>query len=111
MLRSRGGEIPTEWLERAEVEGVASARRVTFNSMAFANGDMALVDVKAVTDGYPLRGHLKLPMHHLPKAWLPMGYLGAAKLGCKVHCFSNLELALGDETRSRRLDLCGDASS
>src|SRR5690554_2141368 len=39
ILRSRGGEIPTEWLQRAEEEGVASARRITFNSMAFASGD------------------------------------------------------------------------
>ncbi|RUO35306.1 ABC transporter permease [Aliidiomarina sanyensis] len=60
VLRSRGAEIPTEWLERAEQDDVAWARRTTFNSMAFANGELTLVEVKAVSSGYPLRGHLEI---------------------------------------------------
>ncbi|TRW50073.1 FtsX-like permease family protein [Aliidiomarina halalkaliphila] len=60
VLRARGAEIPTDWLDRAEQENVAWARRVTFNSMAFTNGEMTLVDVKSVSDGYPLRGHLEV---------------------------------------------------
>lgn len=97
VLRSRGGEIPTEWLERAEVEGVASARRVTFNSMAFANGDMALVDVKAVTDGYPLRGHLEIADAPFTQGVVADGLPGRGETWVQGSLFQQLGLALGDE--------------
>lgn len=52
--------IPTEWLEQAEQFDLTTAQRVVFNSMAFANEQLALIDVKAVSEGYPLRGELRL---------------------------------------------------
>ena len=59
ILRSRQ-EIETEWLTKAQEEGLSTARRVTFNSMVFAGNELALADVKAVSPGYPLRGNLEI---------------------------------------------------
>lgn len=58
VLRTRD-EIDMSWLQRAEDENLQWARRTTFNSMAFATNELALVDIKAVSPGYPLRGQLE----------------------------------------------------
>ncbi|MCC5855405.1 MAG: FtsX-like permease family protein [Idiomarina sp.] len=84
VLRSRS-EIDDGWLERAEEEGLRSARRTTFNSMVFAEEQLALADIKAVSDGFPLRGALEVAdepfvtgvvTHSLPssgEAWVHSG--------------------------------------
>src|SRR5690554_4898245 len=52
--------IAEEWIAQAEQFDLRTAQRVVFNSMAFAQGQLALVDIKAVSDGYPLRGELRV---------------------------------------------------
>lgn len=52
--------IAEEWIAQAEQFELRTAQRVVFNSMAFAQGQLALVDIKAVSDGYPLRGELRV---------------------------------------------------
>ncbi|RUO19291.1 ABC transporter permease [Aliidiomarina iranensis] len=96
VLRSRGDEIPTEWLTRAQAENVASARRVTFNSMAFANGELALVDVKAVSDGYPLRGNLETAEEPFIQGEVAEGLPGPGETWVQSTLFQQLGLALGD---------------
>ena len=59
VLRSRQ-EIPVNWIEQAREQGLQSARRTTFNSMVFAGNELALADIKAVSDEYPLRGTLEI---------------------------------------------------
>ena len=47
-------------VERAEAQGLTTSLSVGFPSMTVADPDhMALVSVKAVSDGYPLRGTLQ----------------------------------------------------
>lgn len=53
-------DINPEWIAYAESLDIQTARRVVFNTMAFAGGELALVDMKAVSDGYPLRGQLEV---------------------------------------------------
>ena len=53
-------DINQEWLEEAQSRDIKTAWRVVFNSMAFANDKLQLIDVKAVSDGYPLRGELRI---------------------------------------------------
>ncbi len=54
-----GRELPGAWLERARELGVKEALSLVFPSMVYAGDDgMQLVSVKAVSDGYPLRGEL-----------------------------------------------------
>lgn len=51
--------IPEEWIDQAEQMTLQTSLGVGFPSMAVADADhMALVSVKAVSAGYPLRGEL-----------------------------------------------------
>ncbi len=57
--------IPPQWIDEAQRRGLASAQTVNFPSMALAVADKPdtlaasqLASVKAVSDGYPLRGGL-----------------------------------------------------
>src|SRR5690554_1611777 len=51
--------VDEQWVLEAQERGLQTANRVVFNSMAFANDELALVDIKAVSAGYPLRGELR----------------------------------------------------
>ncbi len=64
MLVSADSPLALQWAARAQQQGLRSATTVELDSMAFG-GDGAdslsrLVSVKAVSEGYPLRGALKL---------------------------------------------------
>lgn len=53
--------LPERWQALAVERGLDTAETITFNSMLFASDeDMTLTSVKAVSDGYPLRGMLRL---------------------------------------------------
>lgn len=54
-----GRPLPADWLEEAERRGIETARKVTFSTMVFGNDQFQLVAVKAVDDGYPLRGQVE----------------------------------------------------
>lgn len=51
---------PEAWREMAAELGVDTADTLTFSSMVFAQDRSQLVSVKAVSDGYPLRGALRI---------------------------------------------------
>ena len=52
--------IPEAWLETAREREIKTAQIVVFTSMVFHGDANHLASVKAVQDGYPLRGKLKL---------------------------------------------------
>lgn len=95
VLRSRQ-EVRDEWLEQAREQGLQVARRVSFNSMAFGGEELALVDVKAVTESYPLRGQLEVSDEPFtegsPTAAVPEP--GTAYVHSGV--FQQLPIAVGD---------------
>uniref|UniRef100_UPI0037508390 ABC transporter permease n=1 Tax=Undibacterium sp. TaxID=1914977 RepID=UPI0037508390 len=92
--------IQPEWKQLAKDNGLKTAETVVFPSMALAGeGDAAmtkLVTLKAVTDGYPLRGKLKLfqgekevTVDDIPAAgtaWVDPALLGSLKIaiGSKI---------------------------
>ena len=51
--------IPQTWQQRATRMGIASARTLSFPTMLQADAGVKLVALKAVSDGYPLRGRLR----------------------------------------------------
>ncbi len=52
--------IPQSWIEEANNRGLETSVFQEFPSVLIAGDDTALVEVKAITDGYPLRGKLQL---------------------------------------------------
>ncbi|HXZ86257.1 MAG TPA: FtsX-like permease family protein, partial [Myxococcota bacterium] len=51
---------PPEWEQHARALGLATARTASFPSVVLSGDRPQLVEVKAVTDGYPLRGRLRI---------------------------------------------------
>jgi putative ABC transport system permease protein len=51
--------IPDDWRERAEAQGLRTALTAAFPSVVVSGERTQLVAVKAVTEGYPLRGELR----------------------------------------------------
>ncbi|GAB4356564.1 MAG: ABC transporter permease [Methylohalobius crimeensis] len=51
--------LPKEWLAQAQARQLNAARTLEFTSVLVENDQLLLVGVKAVSDGYPLRGYLK----------------------------------------------------
>ena len=90
--------LPMEWLAEAGQMGLATTEGVGFPSMAVADVDhMALVSIKAISAGYPLRGALQWSAE-------PYGALrsdGAIPQGGEVwlapRLFALLDVGLGDE--------------
>ncbi|WNO08403.1 ABC transporter permease [Teredinibacter sp. KSP-S5-2] len=86
--------IPEAWQQQAAADGLTLANAQVFRAMAFANDKMQLSSVKAVDDGYPLKGKLRLadqpftagqPAARAPKpghAWVVSRLMGA--LGVQV---------------------------
>jgi len=55
-----GRALPVEWRQRAVSEGLGTAVTLGFPSMAMTDQDeLYLASIKAVTEGYPLRGQLR----------------------------------------------------
>lgn len=48
--------IDESWLLQAQEEGLTTAKQVTTRSMVFSGDEMSLVDLRAVNNGYPLKG-------------------------------------------------------
>ncbi len=51
---------PEAWLDEARIRGLRTAEIVAFSSMAFSDTGNVLVAAKAVSDSYPLRGHMQV---------------------------------------------------
>lgn len=58
-LSSRAPLDP-EWISAAHTYNLATALQTSTRSMAFANDELALVDLRAVSEDYPLKGTIKL---------------------------------------------------
>ncbi|MRJ42290.1 MULTISPECIES: ABC transporter permease [Idiomarina] len=89
-------DIPQEWITKAEQEGLQTAERVVFNSMAFAGEQLALVDIKAVGDGYPLRGELRVAEQPYGAEQVAQGLPQSGEAWVAAALFQELELAIGD---------------
>lgn len=89
-------DIPDEWLEKAHENNLQTAWKVLFNSMAFANDNMTLVDIKAVSDGYPLRGHLETSEQPFAQGRQAKGLPDAGDAWVTSQLFQSLQLELGD---------------
>lgn len=89
-------QVDEQWLTAASEQNLATARRVVFNSMAFAGEKLALVDVKAVSEGYPLRGELETASEPYAQGEATQGVPPVGEAWVASALFQELELAIGD---------------
>ena len=60
-LRLRSQEpVPAEWRELAAEYGLDTAETMSFPSVVFAGDDSALASINVISDGYPLRGTVRV---------------------------------------------------
>ena len=52
--------MPKQWQQTAESIGLNTAETLGFSSMLSANDQFYLVDIRAVSDRYPLRGEIRV---------------------------------------------------
>ncbi|HEY4997983.1 MAG TPA: ABC transporter permease, partial [Usitatibacter sp.] len=87
-------ELPGAFVDAARREGLAYATTRTFPSMVSAEGGVNLAEIKAVSDGFPLRGRLRVtdapgaPDHEVAGGPRPgtvwIGVPLAGRIGVKV---------------------------
>lgn len=60
-LRLRSQEpIPQEWSDLAQSHGLTTSQTMSFPSVVFADDESALATIKVVSEGYPLRGAVRV---------------------------------------------------
>ncbi|MDV6317046.1 ABC transporter permease [Idiomarina sp. HP20-50] len=89
-------DIPQDWLEQARQMQLDTAWKVMFNSMAFSDGNMTLVDIKAVSSGYPLRGELKIADQPFTKGYVTDKLPAKGEAWVASQLFQALQLEIGD---------------
>ena len=80
LVRSSDG-VQDAWRDSASAEGLAHATVLSFASMAYANDELILSDVKAVSDTYPLLGKVRVEGLMQAGAERPSPYLFEQELG------------------------------
>jgi len=97
--------VPAAFAQAARREGLAIAATQTFPSMVSAAGGVSLADIKAVSDNFPLRGHIRIalapggPDHAAARAPAPGTVWIAPALA------GRLGLAVGDALKVGRAEL------
>lgn len=89
-------EVNESWLNEAHERNLQTARRVVFNSMAFAGDELGLVDVKAVSEGYPLRGDLETAAEPYGEGEITNGVPPRGETWVASALFQSLQLDIGD---------------
>ena len=90
-------EIPDEFREAAAAAGLEQSETIGFPSMIFAGESNQLVSVKAVAEGYPLRGRLIIADQPFGDGRPIEGIPASGEVWLDSRLFPSLGVALGDE--------------
>jgi len=96
VIRSRN-EIPREFDARAEAAGLATARVVDFPSVVTTAERGQLAEVRAVNDGYPLRGRLEVATQAYGEATPTDELPGPGEVWAEPRLVGALGIDVGDE--------------
>lgn len=92
------GQQPAQWSAHAIELGLDTAQTLTFPSMVFAGEeDMYLASIKAVSDGYPLRGELMMSAEPFGDTQLRHAGPGPGKVWLDSRLFPLLDIAVGGQ--------------
>jgi len=105
-LRLESSEpLPADFRSLAGAQGLGVAEVIHFNSVVLAGAASALVDIRGVTEGYPLRGELRvadgLDGQPEPTRTIP----APGRVWAEPALLARLDLDVGDELEVGRLGL------
>jgi len=88
--------IPQAWLDESTKMGLQQARTAEFSTVLIENDELLLVGVKAVSQAYPLRGHLKIMAGHDAQETLQQKGPATGSMWVDKRVLSALKLNIGD---------------
>jgi len=95
---SSGSALPQESLQEAQQRGLRHALTLSFPSMVYAGEDtMSLASIKAVSDGYPLRGELTYSPAPFGAVFAARAGPGRGEVWLESRLFPLLQVAVGDK--------------
>ena len=90
--------VSDEWVQEAESQGLVTSLGVGFPSMAVADIDhMALVSIKAVSAGYPLRGDLRWSREPYGEVIAEGSIPATGEVWLAPRLFALLDVSVGDQ--------------
>ena len=87
---------PEQWLDQARQYGLQTAEHLSFLSMVFSAERAQFSSVKAVSDGYPLRGKLIVSGEPFSGGELARKGPGIGEVWMESRLFPSLDLAVGE---------------
>lgn len=96
--------LPAAYPEDARAEGLATAQVVQFRSVLIANGASSLSDIRWVSDGYPLRGEVRVADELAGEPRAASGIPGRGEAWVEPALMARLGLEVGDMLRIGDLD-------
>jgi len=101
--------IPTEWHEMAADYGLRSAETQTFPSVVFASDLSSLATIKGVSDGYPLRGDVRIADRLFGEQRVAEGIPGSGLIWADGALMARLGVDVGDMVSVGETDMKIDA--
>ncbi len=96
VLDSRNEKANPAWLEKAQSLGLQTASQNYTSSMAFAGENMQLVDVRAASEGFPLKGKIKIADEPFSPGEETATLPAANEAWVNSRLFQDLGITLGD---------------
>jgi putative ABC transport system permease protein len=97
--------IPSDWVERARSEGLSTSGFVTFPTVVVTDAGSELTSVKAVGEGYPLRGELLLADNPYGEDRAARGVPEPGTAWLDPRLFARLGVAVGDRIQVGQREL------
>jgi putative ABC transport system permease protein len=97
--------IPAEWHELATEYGLRSAETQTFPSVVFAGEQSSLATIKGVSDGYPLRGAVRIADRLFGEQRVAEGIPAAGQIWADGALMARLNVSVGDDISVGESDL------
>lgn len=87
--------IDASWIEEAHSMGLQTAHQASARSMVFANEQMTLVDLRAASQGYPLKGVLKVAEEPFAESQSTQALPQEGQAWVESRLFQTLGLSIG----------------
>ncbi|MBT5219752.1 MAG: FtsX-like permease family protein [Woeseia sp.] len=101
--------IPAAWHATASDHGLRSAETQTFPSVVFAGDFSSLATIKGVTEGYPLRGNVRIASQLFGEQRVAEGVPASGTIWADGALMARLDVAVGDRVSIGEAEMVIDA--